>query len=103
VHFEIDYSNRQLTTNSDGIATAVAAVQNGETKVQGAATIDNKYFLTQSGGSLITFTWQDGQIAHPNVFPSVAEDLSYDPGLGLWTLMEAPGNRHVFAIDHTKF
>ncbi|KAL1956382.1 hypothetical protein VTO42DRAFT_7365 [Malbranchea cinnamomea] len=103
VHFDIDYTNRLLKTNANGIATATRAVSHTHTKIQGAVTINDKYFLTQSGGSLITFSWSNGEKVNSGVFPSVPEDLSYQAGYGLWSLMEMPGYRHVVAIDHTKF
>ena len=102
IRWDIDYTDRLLKT-TNGIATASTAVQHGETKIQGATSINGKYFLTQSGGSLITYTWADGQKKTAGVFPSVPEDLSYQKGLGLWSLMEAPGHRSVFAVDPTKF
>ena len=61
--------------------------------------VDGKYYMTQSGGSLWTFTWMDGEKENAGVFSSVPEDISYQPGFGLWTLMEMPWHRSVFALD----
>ncbi|KAF2260263.1 secreted protein [Lojkania enalia] len=102
LRFDADYKTRLLKTSS-GIATASQAVQHGNTKIQGATSINGKFFLTQSGGSLITHTWKDRQKKTTGVFPKVPEDLSYEKDVGLWTLMEQPGYRHVFAIDSSKF
>ena len=102
VRWDIDYRNRLLKT-SGGIATASEAVQHDQTKVQGATSIDGKFFLTKSGGSLVTFSWKAGEKTTADVFPAVPEDLSYEKGVGLWTLMEPPGQRNVMAVDPSKF
>ncbi|KAF2189230.1 secreted protein [Zopfia rhizophila CBS 207.26] len=102
VRWDLDYTNRLLKTSGD-VATASEAVQHGESKVQGATSVDGKYFLTQSGGDLVTFTWKGGQKIVKDVFPAVPEDLSFEKGVGLWTLMEVPGKRHAFAVDVGKF
>lgn len=101
LRFDVDYTNRLLKT-TNGVATASAALQHGNTKIQGAASVDGEYFLTQSGGSLITFSWKEGEAKSGGVFPKVPEDLSYQVGVGLWSLMEEPGYRSVFAIDPAK-
>jgi hypothetical protein len=99
----VDYTNR-LLKSTDGIATASQAVSHGNTKIQGATTINGKFFLTQSGGSLISFSWKDGKKTTSGTFKKVPEDLSYEKGVGLWTLMEQPGtHRQVFAVDPSKF
>ena len=64
--------------------------------------VDGKYYMTQSDGSLWMFTWMDGEKENADVFSSVAEDVSYQPAFGLWTLMEMPGHRNVFALDTTQ-
>lgn len=102
VRWDIDYTNRLLKT-SNNIATASEAVSHGNTKIQGGASINKKFFLTQSGGSLITFSWKDGKKTTEDAFSKVPEDLSYEKGVGLWTLMEQPGYRSVFAVDPSKF
>lgn len=103
IRWDIDYTDRLLKT-SGGIATASQAVSHGNTKIQGAATINGKFFLTQSGGNLMSWSWNGGKKTVEDTFPSVPEDLSYEKGVGLWTLMEAPGtNRQVFAVDPGKF
>ncbi|PGH15723.1 hypothetical protein AJ80_05431 [Polytolypa hystricis UAMH7299] len=103
IHFDLDSSTKLLSADSQGVATASQAVSHGLTKIQGTVTINDKYYMTQSGGSLWTFSWKDGEIQNKDVFPSVPQDLSYQAGYGLWGLMEMPWNRHVFAIDHKKF
>jgi hypothetical protein len=103
VRWDIDYTNRLLKT-SNGIATASQAVSHGNTKIQGAASIDGKFFLAQSGGTLISYSWKGGKKATAGTFPKVPEDMSYEKGVGLWTLMEQPGSdRQVFALDSSKF
>jgi len=58
--FDLDYKNKLLKTSND-IATASKVVQPGEAKIQGATSIDGKFFLTQSGQNLTTFRWKIGQ------------------------------------------
>jgi hypothetical protein len=99
----MDYTSNAPFVNVKGVATASRAVSHDLKKIQGAVTINNRYFLTQSGGSLITFSWTGRTKVHRNVFPGVPQDLSYEPGVGLWTLMESPGKRHVVAVDYSKF
>lgn len=102
IRWDIDFNNRLLKT-SGGIATASQAVSHGNDKIQGAASINGKWFLTQSGGSLISYSWNGGKKVTADTFPKVPEDLSYEVGVGLWTLMEQPGYRHVFAVNPAKF
>lgn len=52
---------------------------------------------------MITFSWVDGAKVTKGTFPTVPEDLSYQAGVGLWGLMEMPGNRHVVAVNPDKF
>ncbi|KAF2246809.1 hypothetical protein BU26DRAFT_383022, partial [Trematosphaeria pertusa] len=94
VRWDVDYTTRLLKT-SNGLATASQAVSHGNTKIQGAATIDGKFFLTQSGGSLISYSWKGGKKTTADTFPKVPEDLSYEKGVGLWSMMEQPGWRSV--------
>ena len=52
---------------------------------------------------MISFSWKNGKKTTGNAFSKVPEDLSYEQGVGLWTLMEQPGYRSVFAVDPNKF
>lgn len=103
IRFSLDYQTRWLKTAAGGIATAVQAVSHGNKKIQGAASIDGKFFLTQSGGNLLSYSWRGGKKTSKKVFPAVPEDLSYEKGVGLWTLMEEKGARSVVAVDPAKF
>ncbi|KAK2794363.1 hypothetical protein FQN52_008722 [Onygenales sp. PD_12] len=103
INFNLDTSTNLLQVNDDGIATASLGVEHEIVKIQGGITINEKYYLTQSGGSLWTFSWLGGEKENADVFPSIPEDLSYQAGYGLWSLMEVPGKRHVVAFDADKF
>lgn len=103
IRYALDYQTRWLKTSAGGIATAVQAVSHGNKKIQGATSINGKFFLAQSGGNLLSFSWRGGKNTNKDVFPSVPEDLSYEKEVGLWTLMEKEGVRSVFAVDPTKF
>jgi hypothetical protein len=100
IRWDIDYTNRLLKT-SGGIATASEAVSHGNTKIQGVASINGKWFLTQSGGNMLSYSW-NGKKKTTKVFEKVPEDLSYEAGVGLWTMQEEEGYRHVFAVDPSK-
>ena len=102
MHWDIDADSKLLVTK-EGVATATRAVHHDYSKVQGATTINDKYYMNQSGGNMVTFSWQGGEKVTKGTFPAVPEDLSYQAGFGLWGLMEVPGNRHVVAVDHKKF
>jgi len=103
IRWNIDYTTRLLVT-SGGIATASQAVSHDNLMIQGATTINGKFFLTQSLGAMLSWDWVKGKKTTSGTFPTVPEDVSYEKGVGLWTLMENPGNnRQVFAIDPSKF
>lgn len=101
IHCDINYKNRLLFTKG-GVATASRAVSHGNKKTQGGVTVNNRYYLMQSSGDLIEYSWLDGKKTYNNVFPSVPEDLSYQKGYGLWLLMESPSHRNVVAVNPGK-
>lgn len=88
------------TPNADGIATATIAVSHTVTGVQGAVTINDKYYMTDGGtGDVVTFSWLEGQKVYEKVFPGVPQDVTYQPDHGLWSVMEKPGIRDVAAVN----
>lgn len=103
VRWDVDYTTRLLKLSSGSIATASQAVTHSNTKIQGAAAIGDKFFLTQSGGSLISFSWKGGEKKTSGVFSHVPEDMSVESGVGVWSLMEERGERSVFAVDPAAF
>lgn len=108
VRWSIDFRTRELVaTNNE--ATATWAYQVDIRAMQGAASIDGKYFISRSNGrngrgDLIT--WIPGQPIriHAGVYPPGPEDLTYRPSTDeLWTVTEYPGNRMVVAVTAGAF
>lgn len=123
MRWQIDSTNRLLKTSSPGgnpnlhVAVATEAVKHKRRWIQGGASINGKYFVTQSPAEKDTgtlLTW-DGSKEERFVdfFPKGPEDFSYRENHGdLWTLTEPatdqtyggkkyPG-RHVFGFDPKK-
>ena len=114
VRWTIDYTTRLLkTTNS--VAVATEAYRHPFPQIQGAASINNKYFLSQSTkgekwGSIETWdqTSKKGR-TFSQALPFGPEDFSYRPDKNeLWTLAEQPSEdgdlvgRQVIAVDPKK-
>jgi hypothetical protein len=111
LRFKLDYSQDHDLVVTDNHAVAYEAYQHPFPQIQGALSIDGKYFLTQSWtphGHLITW---DGQIPPKQVsnyscaLLKGPEDLSYRPDKKqLWTLSEAiDSGRNIFAVDPAGF
>lgn len=99
--WNIDYTTRLLTATSD-VATAVEAVQIDINEMNGATSVNGKYYIARananSNGDLIT--WVPGSLVNYNDLLAHAEDLSYDKNTGwLWNLTETQQERYVFARD----
>jgi hypothetical protein len=109
VRFPIDYTNRMLTTSSDGYAHATQAYDLSVTSMQGATAIDGKYYLSTSDGAsnkgdLATFAPDGSVVMHTDTLPIGPEDVSYWAGRDqLWSLTEYVNNRYVFAVRTSAF
>jgi hypothetical protein len=110
VRFPLDGTKNDLAVGKDGYAEASEAFYHPYLQVQGGASVNGKYFFTQSWkprGHLITW---DGKVP-PTVrnyscaLPLGPEDMSYKPGNGgLWTLSESIAEgRDLFAVDVDGF
>jgi hypothetical protein len=102
--WKLDATTRLLTATSN-VATAYYAVQIDVNEMNGATSVDDKYYIARangnSPGNLVT--WEPGSFVKYNDEPPHAEDLSYDKNTGwLWNLTEPIGDRYVFARDITK-
>ncbi len=97
--WDLDYTTRLLTA-SGGVATATFAAVVDINEMQGATSVDGKYFISRSNGNLNgnILTWVPGNTVNYNDNLPHTEDLSYDKTTGwLWNLAEEPAERYVFA------
>ncbi|KAL8659787.1 MAG: hypothetical protein Q9202_006937 [Teloschistes flavicans] len=99
--FDLDATSHLLKVNSDNIATASKVFLHGNHRVQGAITVNGRYYLSQSNGDddsdIIGFTPGGGNAKVYDVlhYPG-SEDLTYDKGTDtLWTLTEKTGGRYI--------
>lgn len=108
VRFGIDATTRRLFTTSS-VATATWAYQVDILRMQGATSINGKFFISRSNGSGTKgdlITWVPGNTAniHTGAFTPGCEDLSYNHNADeLWTLTEHPGQRTFFAVKAASF
>lgn len=98
--FNLDYTDRLLSTG-----TASKAYQIDINEVNGAASVNGKYYIARANGDnpgdLIT--WVPGNFVNYNDEPSHPQDLSYDKNTGwLWNMTEKPAGRYVFARAISK-
>lgn len=105
--FNIDYTTRELVA-TNGTATAAWAYEVNIRAMQGAASVNGKYYISRSNpgakGDLVT--WVQGQSVKINsaALPYGTEDFSYVKARDeLWTLSEHAGSRHVLAVTASKF
>jgi hypothetical protein len=76
----------------------------GIPRMQGAAVIKGRWFITASNGTEAGDLWvgspTDGWTRHPRALPPGPEDLAAsDDGERLWSLSEYPGKRWVFSLN----
>ena len=98
--FDLDPTTKLLKVNTDNVATASKVFLHGNYRVQGAITVNGRYFLSQSNGDddsdIIGFTPGGGNAREYDVLPPGSEDLTYDKGTDtLWTLTEKTGGRYI--------
>ncbi|KAL8682523.1 MAG: hypothetical protein Q9186_001470 [Xanthomendoza sp. 1 TL-2023] len=98
--FDLDSTTHLLKVNSDNIATASKVLLHGEHRVQGAITVNGRYFLSQSNGDdgsdIIGYTVGDKSSKQYHLLPPGSEDLTYDGDAKiLWTLTEHVGERYI--------
>ncbi|MCP2164251.1 hypothetical protein [Goodfellowiella coeruleoviolacea] len=105
--FNIDYTNRELVA-TNGTATAAWAYEVNIRAMQGAASVNGKYYISRSNpgakGDLVT--WVQGQSVKINsaALPYGTEDFSYVKSRDeMWTLSEHAGSRHVLAVRASAF
>ncbi|KAL8952226.1 MAG: hypothetical protein Q9222_001840 [Ikaeria aurantiellina] len=101
--FDLDSTTKLLKVNKDDVATASKVYLHGNHRVQGAITVNGRYFLSQSnrddGSDIISFTPGGINAKEYRIFPPGAEDLTYNKEADtLWTLTEHAGER--YEIDY---
>ncbi len=84
-------------------ASLAASVTPGIPRMQGAALVDGRWFVSASTGNAPGDLWvgEPGHLVrHAGVLPPGPEDLAFEPGTRmLWTLSEHPRRRWVLAVD----
>jgi hypothetical protein len=104
VRFPIDYTDRLLTTGSDGLAHATQAYDVDTNSLQGGIAVNGRFYFSQSdgdsnNGDLLRFTPSNTFAWFYDDLPIGTEDLSYwGPRDELWTVGEHPGKRSVVAV-----
>lgn len=102
--WNIDASTRLLVA-LDNVATATKAIVVDVNEMNGATSVNDKYFISRANGSAAgdLVTWVPSQLVNYNDLLAHAEDLSYDKNTGwLWNLTETQQERYVFARDISK-
>lgn len=105
--FDLDSKTNLLKVNKDDVGTASKVFHHGENRVQGAITVDGRYFLSQSNGDgdsdIIGFTPGDKDSKQYRILPPGSEDLTYDNVTEtLWTLTEHAGERYLIGTPIEK-
>ncbi|RPA98389.1 hypothetical protein L873DRAFT_1808387, partial [Choiromyces venosus 120613-1] len=106
VRWSIDYTNRQLVTDSAGIATATWAYQVNIDRMQGVNSINGKFYISRSNGGFNghLITWVPGNLAKitGGAVPEGPEDLSYDKTSRLmYTFTEPVNGEYILPFDPT--
>jgi hypothetical protein len=108
VRFGLDAVSGLLSAGPDGITRPLRIDESGQARMQGAAVVEGRYFITVSHGP-----WGLGAVMSglPGSFrryrwatPMGPEDLTYHPPTeSFWSVSEHPGRRWVFAMDRAYF
>lgn len=107
--FPLDPRTHLLRADADGnVLSTESHVVNAQS-MQGAASIDGKFHLSTSDGASndgdwATYTPDAGLTWYYDALARGAEDFSYWGAKGeMWTLMEYPGYRAVYAVDPSAY
>lgn len=107
--FPMDPETHLMAADDDGKVVATEAHTVGADSMQGAASIDGKFHLSTSDGDgndgdWATYTPDAGLTWYHDTLARGAEDFSYWGSEGqMWTLMEYPGYRAVYAVDPSSY
>ena len=109
VRFPTDEASHMLTASSDGFVHGVQAYDVSVTSMQGAASLNGKYYLSTSDGKsnkgdLATFVPGGSVTMHTDTLPIGTEDMSYWKSKNqLWSLAEYAGKRYIYAVRASAY
>lgn len=109
VRYPLDESSDLLRESDDGLVHATETHTVDLPSMQGAVSIDGRFFVSSSAGSgtrgnLVTLEPGGSPTWHEGVYPPGPEDFAYDPASdSIWSNTEYPGNRSVFAFDASAY
>jgi hypothetical protein len=107
VRYEVDPETSLLRVDERGSSRPVELQPGGVPGMQGAAVVDDTWFVTTSRGRYrLGSVWvgrPGALVEHRNRLPVGPEDVTYWPGRDeLWSLSEYPGARYVFAMPREQ-
>lgn len=105
--FPVDPATGLLAAEEDGVSRPILEGEDGLTRMQGVAVVENTYFVTSSHGP---HRYGHLHVGRPRDFstrrwatPPGPEDLVYWPGTDLlWSVSEHPGLRWVFGMSRRR-
>ncbi|KAI9154675.1 hypothetical protein HJFPF1_07232 [Paramyrothecium foliicola] len=102
VQYQLDYTTRKLVASGTTVR-GVWAYCVGILRMQGAVSVNNQIFISQSNGESKgdLFSWVPGNTAkeYAGFFPPSPEDLSYNKhGDEVYGLTEAAGGRYIITF-----
>ncbi len=111
VRWGADYTDRELVHDAGSTtdATASWAYRVDVTSMQGALSLNGRYFLSTSDGDandgdLATWTPGGSVVMHYDTLPIGCEDLTYRPSVDeLWTVTEYAGRRVAISVKAGAF
>jgi hypothetical protein len=108
VRYPLDPDTLHLAAHADGVSRPASFEEHGLGHMQGAAVVDDTYYVTVSRGRYRLGTVYVGGpgrfTAFRRALPVGPEDISYWPSTDLlWSLTEYPGRRYVFAMPRAQF
>jgi hypothetical protein len=106
--FDVDGTTGLLAAGADGLSRPLRIEESHQERMQGAAVVDGRYYVTVSHGRRglgDVMTGLPGSFRRTRwATPMGPEDLCYHPPSGLfWSVSEHPGRRWVFAMQRSWF
>jgi hypothetical protein len=106
--FGLDAVSGLLAAGPDGVTRPLRIDESGQARMQGAAVVEGRYYVTVSHGPWglgTVLTGLPGSFRrHRWATPMGPEDLCYHPPTeSLWSVSEHPGRRWVFAMERSAF
>lgn len=108
VRYPLDPATFHLVADEDGTSRPIDLDERGVGHMQGAAVVDERYYVSSSRGQ-----WKLGTVhvgvpgafrAFPRAVPNGPEDITFWPEQdAFWSLSEYPGRRYVFRMPRSYF